>query len=141
MIHLLADLVSRGGNLLLDIGPTADGRIPVIMEQRLIEIGDWLKVNGEAIYGTRPWRVTSEGDVWYTSKDGVVYAISKRWPGKELVLAAPKPGKSATVTMLGVTQPLKWKSRDSKMVIEVPQLSVDEVPCRHAYAFKLTGME
>ena len=50
---MLCDLVSRGGNLLLDIGPAADGTIPVIMEQRLLEIGDWLKVNGEAIYGTR----------------------------------------------------------------------------------------
>jgi alpha-L-fucosidase len=52
-IMILCDLVSRGGNFLLDIGPTADGRIPVIMQQRLIEIGDWLKVNGEAIYGSR----------------------------------------------------------------------------------------
>ena len=50
---MLCDLVSRGGNLLLDIGPDGDGTIPVIMEQRLLEIGDWLKVNGEAIYGTR----------------------------------------------------------------------------------------
>ena len=52
-IMVLCDLVSRGGNLLLDIGPNGDGTIPVIMEQRLLEIGDWLKVNGEAIYGTR----------------------------------------------------------------------------------------
>ena len=52
-ILVLCDLVSRGGNLLLDIGPNADGTIPVIMEQRLLEIGDWLRVNGEAIYGTR----------------------------------------------------------------------------------------
>ena len=141
MIHLLVDLVSRGGNLLLDIGPTADGRIPVIMEERLIEIGDWLKVNGEAIYGTRPWRVTSENDVWYTSKDGTIYAISKRWPGKELVLSEPRPSTDAVVTMLGVTQPLKWKSKDGMMSIQVPQLSVDEVPCRHAYTFKLTGVE
>lgn len=53
LVFLLVDTVSRGGNLLLDIGPAADGTIPVIMQQRLVEMGDWLKVNGEAIYGTR----------------------------------------------------------------------------------------
>lgn len=53
LILVLCDLVSRGGNFLLDVGPTADGRIPVIMQQRLVEIGDWLSVNGEAIFGTR----------------------------------------------------------------------------------------
>lgn len=60
LVLMLVDLVSRGGNLLLDIGPTADGRIPVIMQQRLLEIGDWLKRNGEAIYGTRPWARTRQ---------------------------------------------------------------------------------
>ncbi len=52
LIYMLIDIVSRGGNFLLDIGPTADGRIPVIMQERLAQIGDWMEVNGEAIYGT-----------------------------------------------------------------------------------------
>ena len=74
LVRLLVDTVSRGGNLLLNIGPTADGRIPVIMEQRLAEIGAWLDVNGASIYATQagPWRDLSWGRT--TQGDGRVYA-------------------------------------------------------------------
>src|SRR5690242_7608338 len=60
LILILTDIVSRGGNLLLDIGPTADGRIPVIMQQRLHDIGAWLKTKGEAIYGSEAWKQTRQ---------------------------------------------------------------------------------
>ena len=76
VIHLLVETVSKGGNLLLNVGPAADGSIPVIMEERLVQIGEWLKVNGEVIYNTSKRRVTNEkGFVRYTSNDKALYAI------------------------------------------------------------------
>jgi alpha-L-fucosidase len=83
LVMMLADLVSRGGNLLLDIGPNADGTIPVVMEERLAEIGSWLKVNGEAIYGTKPWKSSrqwSAGEVPkqnYNQQFEAAYDITK----------------------------------------------------------------
>jgi alpha-L-fucosidase len=83
LVTILVDTVSRGGNLLLDIGPGADGTIPVIMEQRLAEIGAWLDVNGEAIYGTRPFTAAkqwSDGEVPkidYNKEYDAAYDVSK----------------------------------------------------------------
>lgn len=95
LVTTLADIVSRGGNLLLDIGPDADGTIPVIMEQRLAEIGAWLAVNGEAIYGTRPFSVSkqwSDGEVPaidYNKEYDSAYDVAK--------LTGPQPAGKASI--------------------------------------------
>lgn len=172
LILMLIDIVSRGGNLLLDIGPDGDGTIPVIMEERLIQIGDWLKVNGEAIYGTQNWKKTiqwTEGkkpevgygqeykakydiaeltgpptgekaviECFFTTKGDVLYAIAPRWPKSELVIEDIEVSPNTNVTMLGVAQSVEWRRSGRNVVVKVPALSIDEVPCQHAYVLKIT---
>ncbi len=138
LVALLVDTVSRGGNLLLDIGPAADGRIPVIMEERLLQIGAFLKTNGEAIYGTRRWHETGEGErVRYTSKGGAVYAIVLGWPGRTVTLRTPKPTPTASVRLLGTGGSLRVRRSAGGLRIELPEAVV---PGGAAYAFKLTGV-
>jgi len=138
LIALLVDTVSRGGNLLLDIGPTADGRIPVIMQERLLQMGAWLEGNGAAVYGTRRWRVTAEGEkVRYTTKDGVVYAIHLGWPGRFVTLTSPDPTGGTKVRLIGTEGDLKWRRSGAGLRIEVPE----SAPVgSEAYVFELTGV-
>jgi alpha-L-fucosidase len=95
LVLMLADIVSRGGNLLLGIGPTADGRIPVIMEQRLLDVGRWLRVNGEAIYFTRPWQPSRQ---WTTGeRPQLEYDNEVMTPYEILKLVEPPVDGSATI--------------------------------------------
>ena len=158
LVCVLVNLVSKGGNLLLDIGPTGDGRIPVIMQQRLVELGEWLKVNGEGIYGTHPWKVTAEGptrpakgaderrqvfqpsDIRFTTRNGAVYVICLALPAGEIRIkslgrsATPAAGEVRSVELLGSEAKLTWTQEAGELVVQCPRT----LPCQHAVTLKVS---
>ena len=139
LILELVDIVSRGGNLLLNIGPAADGTIPVVMQDRLIEIGQWLKVNGEGIYNTRTntlKQLTSEDQqLYFTKNEKILFVFFTKWKESisfEYTLQAP-----TSIEILGTNISLKWKLENNQLTIDITRLTIDELPCLHLWGVRI----
>lgn len=147
LIGQLINIVSRGGNLLLNIGPAADGTIPVIMQQRLVDMGEWLRINGEAIYGTRAWKnnpgkvtASSNNKIYYTTKGKDLYVLSTGWPTEVITIDKIKASKKTKVSMLGVDASVKPKLKEGKLSFSAPMATPAQVKGAYAYVFKVENV-
>lgn len=140
-IDMFVDIVAHGGNLLLIVNLDGQGALPQVQKTRLMDIGRWLKVNGEGIYATRPYQQQTEGSISYTqSKDGRnIYAILKEWPGDQLRIKGVKAVNGSKVELLGYKKALEWIDSGDGMVVRFPdELKNDKnKPCEHAWVVKI----
>jgi len=144
LIHTLIDVVSKGGNFLLNVAPTPEGTFEGEAYRRLGEIGDWMQVHGEGIYGTRPFQVFGEGESlrFTRSKDGgSVYVFALEWPGGELAVASLNAqdyplGLGDEVRLLGEAGSLEWAQDGDGLRVEVPASAW--ATGRPAWVFRVT---
>ncbi len=139
LLETLCSLVCKGGNFLLNIGPAADGTIPVIMEERLLQMGKWLEVNGEAIYSSKIYtkKNTDSTGIYYTRNGENVYAISNKFPFKELLLEEIPYKDGMTAELLGSDETFEVVEKDGKALIVIPPLNPDELKTEYLYTFKI----
>ena len=159
IVHDLVDIVSKNGCLLLNIGPRADGTVPEEAAGVLRELGRWLALNGDAIYGTRPWRVFGEGptklipghmkereqqpftarDIRFTRRGEILYAICLGWPEREWRIESLKSsaGRVERVSLLGGRERISWTQTTDCLAVKVP----NRTPCQHAYTLRIDVRE
>lgn len=143
IIRLLTDIVSRGGNLLLNIGPGPDGEWDAVAYERLKEVGAWMKINGEAIYNTRGDSLYGpQGQAVFTHKNEAVYAICRAGEGETAPPASVSFSgftmpKKAEIKMLGTDLKLKWVQNEDKLSIFIPESIRKQPPCQHAWVFRI----
>ncbi len=139
LVRSFVDIVSKNGNLLLNVGPMADGAIPDLQRERLRGLGQWLQTNGEAIYGTRPWvaaeGTTAEGvDVRYTFKPAALYAtLLDAPPGGLSTLKGLRAIAGTQVHLLGREEALTWRQAGNDLAIDLPAT----LPASPAYALRI----
>jgi len=142
LVRMFVDNVSKNGNLLVGVGPMADGRIPALQQERLVGLGAWLQVNGEAIFATRPW-VEAEGhthegiSLRYTHKGDTVFAILLDTPqGQRVTIEGLHVVPETTVHLLGHENALLWTQADQGLVITLPNRIGNDPP----HALKIAPM-
>jgi alpha-L-fucosidase len=164
---MLVDIVSKNGCLLLNVDPKMDGTIPEESKSLLLGMGEWLKINGEAIYGTRPWEIHGEGPSKIEKSGGFSEEIPVNYTAEEIRFTQSKNGKTIYVTILdwfsGSFTPKSFQvnsienpkvkllgnnglisfsvDAQRELAIKIPDLSPEQRPCKNAYVFKLTGFD
>lgn len=148
VISELAQTVSCRGNILINVGPTHDGRIPPIMEERLRQLGSWLNINGEAIYNSQPWIHQNDSvtpGVWFTSNSDRVYAIVLSWPkGGVLTLGSVLPTPETHISMLGYHENSIQRNFQLKLVSKGMQVvfpPMSDVSSQWAWVLVMSGVE
>jgi len=145
-VHLLVDIVAKGGNLLLNVAPGPDGTWQQGAYDLLHEIGAWMKVNGDAIYRSRPIAPYKDGKVRMTSqKDGSAFFLyladeNETVMPTEIRVTSHRPAEGARVTLLGATARLTWRADGDGFVVAIPESVRVKPPCRYAWAIKVSTL-
>jgi alpha-L-fucosidase len=146
LVHLLVDIVAKGGNFLLNVGPDGTGQLPAIALQRMHDIGAWMKVNAGAIYASHVIAPYVEGKLRFTQmQDGSVNAIyladeNEMLPPVTLTLKSLQPAPDAQVQLLGANTPLTWKREGGVSIIAIPQTARQQVAGAYAWTIHLSAI-